>query len=135
LDLLVSFADLIALSSDTFVRPKLTSSGGLTIHSGRHPVVSANRLQQLGQPFVPNDININEYQNFQVITGANGSGKVSFLRCSHSNFLVSNLFVSCSILSLVEYFVDSLSETSCYYHHFSSNRLLCSSTISLYSNS
>jgi DNA mismatch repair protein MSH4 len=101
LDLLVSFADLIALSSDTFVRPKLTSGGSLTIQSGRHPVVSVNRLQQLGQSFIPNDININEYQNFQVITGANGSGKVSvgffsfflFLSVASLPYFLSALFI------------------------------------------
>jgi DNA mismatch repair protein MutS len=76
LDLLVSFADLAALSSDSFVRPQLQQGGSLLVKGGRHPVVSQSRAEYLGLPFVPNDLTVNETQRFIILTGTNGAGKV-----------------------------------------------------------
>lgn len=79
LDMLTSFADLIALSTDTFSRPLLVENGPLQIRSGRHPIVSVCRSNSLGLPFIPNDTDLKEDEQFLLITGINGSGKVSFI--------------------------------------------------------
>lgn len=78
LDMLVSFADLSALSNETYSRPTVCSSeASLVIKSGRHPVVSQNRSQAYGATFIPNDLFMNASQRFVVVTGANGAGKVN----------------------------------------------------------
>jgi DNA mismatch repair protein MutS len=76
LDMLVSFADVVALSTESYVRPILMEAGPMIIRNGRHPIVCKLPIQRLNGLFVPNDILISDLERFQIITGPNGSGKV-----------------------------------------------------------
>ena len=82
LDMLCSFADLVALSSDSFVRPELVYDGSLKIRGGRHLAVS--RLQAFASrgegSFVANDCTIGEDAKFVIVTGPNGSGKSTYIK-------------------------------------------------------
>ena len=60
-----------------YIRPKVTSGGGLIIHEGKHPVLS----ETLGPEFVPNDVELgNGAGDILVITGPNMSGKSTYIR-------------------------------------------------------
>lgn len=60
-----------------YIRPKLTGSGELIIHEGKHPVLA----ETLGPEFVPNDIELgNGAGDILVITGPNMSGKSTYIR-------------------------------------------------------
>lgn len=72
IDMLVGFADLVALSSTSFTRPTLKLSGPMVIRKGRHPIVE--KVQKL-QSFIENDTFLSTASNFQIITGCNGAGK------------------------------------------------------------
>lgn len=72
LDMLLGFADLVALSDAPFTRPVLKQSGPMVIRRGRHPIVE--KVQKI-QPFVENDTFLSAASNFQIITGCNGAGK------------------------------------------------------------
>lgn len=109
--MLTSFADLIALSTDTYSRPLLVEIGPLQIRSGRHPIVSICRSSSLELPFIPNDTDLKEDEQFLLITGINGSGKVSLIFYWLFSF---QLFV-----------VDCLHETSSDHHNYGSNGLFC----------
>lgn len=76
LDMLTSFADLVALSPHPFVRPVLSEGGPTVVQAGRHPVVSCLQVQQMASSFVASDLLISPPDNLHVITGPNGSGKV-----------------------------------------------------------
>ncbi|ORZ32677.1 hypothetical protein BCR44DRAFT_1231227 [Catenaria anguillulae PL171] len=90
-DLLCSFTRLSL--SGTYVRPML-SQGMTVIAQGRHPILSvlANRpstaskhgavncADRATQPYVPNDTYLDSGCNVQIVTGANGSGKTSYLK-------------------------------------------------------
>jgi DNA mismatch repair protein MutS len=56
--------------------PELTDEMQLTIEGGRHPVVE--RL--LDQPFVPNDLALDDTRRMLVITGPNMGGKSTYMR-------------------------------------------------------
>jgi len=74
LDVLSNFAErAIALN---FCRPSLIESAGIEIIEGRHPVVEANQTQ----PFIANDLILNEQTRMHVITGPNMGGKSTYMR-------------------------------------------------------
>jgi len=56
--------------------PNLTDEPRLEIQGGRHPVVEG----VLDEPFVPNDLNLNEARRMLVITGPNMGGKSTYMR-------------------------------------------------------
>ncbi|WP_203140546.1 DNA mismatch repair protein MutS [Marinobacter mangrovi] len=56
--------------------PEFSSEPGLDIAAGRHPVVE----QLLSEPFVPNDLLIDNERRMLVITGPNMGGKSTYMR-------------------------------------------------------
>jgi DNA mismatch repair protein MutS len=77
LDCLSSFA--ICVKKHNYIKPKVTEETSINIKEGRHPVIE--RQLPLGEPFVPNDIYIDqESQQIMIITGPNMSGKSALLR-------------------------------------------------------
>lgn len=81
LDMLTSFADLVALCPHPYTRPIITDDGPLVIKSGRHCIISKLGRQQLfSSSFVANDTFLSPLENFQIITGSNGSGKTVFIK-------------------------------------------------------
>ncbi len=61
-----------------WVRPQLTEDDRLEILGGRHPVVEA--FLPAGQPFVANDVSLDQRERFLLITGPNMAGKSTILR-------------------------------------------------------
>ncbi len=59
-----------------YVRPELARDEELDIAGGRHPVVE----QSLREPFVPNDLHLNDDRRILIITGPNMAGKSVFIR-------------------------------------------------------
>jgi DNA mismatch repair protein MutS len=59
-----------------FVCPELHNRGGIQIIGGRHPVVEA----VISEPFVPNDLELNEKRSLLIITGPNMGGKSTYMR-------------------------------------------------------
>ncbi|MAI57957.1 MAG: DNA mismatch repair protein MutS [Rhodobacteraceae bacterium] len=76
LDVSAGIAEL-SLRED-WVRPVVDDSRCFMVHGGRHPVVEA-ATKLLGDPFVPNDCNIDD-GGIWLLTGPNMSGKSTFLR-------------------------------------------------------
>ena len=77
LDCLSSF--VICVKKHNYIKPKVTEETSINIKEGRHPVIE--RQLPLGEPFVPNDIYIDqESQQIMIITGPNMSGKSALLR-------------------------------------------------------
>jgi DNA mismatch repair protein MutS len=74
LDVLCCFAE----RADTlnYTAPELSDESGLQIRAGRHPVVEFYS----DQPFIANDIQIDENSNLNIITGPNMGGKSTFMR-------------------------------------------------------
>ncbi len=56
--------------------PTLDGRPGIEIVAGRHPVVE----QRGGEPFIPNDLDLNETRRMLVITGPNMGGKSTYMR-------------------------------------------------------
>jgi DNA mismatch repair protein MutS len=56
--------------------PAFSPDAQITITAGRHPVVEAVLLQ----PFVPNDVQLDEQQRMLIITGPNMGGKSTYMR-------------------------------------------------------
>jgi DNA mismatch repair protein MutS len=56
--------------------PTLTDQPGLDIRAGRHPVVEA----VIDEPFIANDLIMNEERRLLVVTGPNMGGKSTFMR-------------------------------------------------------
>lgn len=77
LDMLTSFAELAALSPHPFTIPSITEHGPIVIKAGRHPIISAQVGHHTSTSFVPNDVLLSIYDNMHIITGPNGSGKVT----------------------------------------------------------
>ena len=74
LDVLSNFAErAITLN---YERPELTTTPGLNIIDGRHPVVETT----LDAPFVPNDLQMNAQRRMLMITGPNMGGKSTYMR-------------------------------------------------------
>ena len=59
-----------------YVRPRLCDDAVIEIEAGRHPVVETF----ITQPFVPNDLQLNDSRRMLVITGPNMGGKSTFMR-------------------------------------------------------
>lgn len=62
-----------------YVKPSVNDGDSIQIKSGRHPVVE--RSLPMGEPFIPNDIELdNEQKQVMIITGPNMAGKSIILR-------------------------------------------------------
>ncbi len=59
-----------------YVQPVLADEPGLRIEGGRHPVVE----RVLDEPFVPNDLELDDRRRMLVITGPNMGGKSTYMR-------------------------------------------------------
>ncbi len=59
-----------------YVEPELSDEPGLRIEGGRHPVVE----RVLDDPFVPNDLELDDGRRMLVITGPNMGGKSTYMR-------------------------------------------------------
>ncbi len=77
LDVAASQADLAV--ARRWVRPDVEHSLELTIEEGRHPVVE-EALARERQPFVGNDLALDEERRLWLLTGPNMAGKSTFLR-------------------------------------------------------
>jgi len=60
-----------------YIRPELAEDGRLEIVGGRHPVVERTLR---AEPFVPNDLHLDEEARILIITGPNMAGKSVYLR-------------------------------------------------------
>jgi DNA mismatch repair protein MutS len=74
LDVLANFAERAAHLH--WCCPQLSDTAGIQISAGRHPVVE----QVSEQPFVPNDVQLNQQQRMLMITGPNMGGKSTYMR-------------------------------------------------------
>ena len=74
LDVLASFAErAVALDWN---RPQLVDMPCLRITAGRHPVVE----QVSAEPFVPNDVTLDDERRMLIVTGPNMGGKSTYMR-------------------------------------------------------
>lgn len=77
LDVLQSFAEVAFRNA--YAKPEVRDSEEINIKKGRHPVVE--KSLPLGEPFIPNDIELNNSeQQIMIITGPNMAGKSIILR-------------------------------------------------------
>lgn len=77
LDVLQSFAEVAFRNA--YAKPEVRDSEEIVIKKGRHPVVE--KSLPLGEPFIPNDIELNNgEQQIMIITGPNMAGKSIILR-------------------------------------------------------
>lgn len=77
LDCLQSFAEVAF--KNNYTKPEIRDSDQISIQKGRHPVVE--KSLPLGEPFIPNDIELNNAdQQIMIITGPNMAGKSIILR-------------------------------------------------------
>lgn len=74
LDALLSLA--IAANQWGWVLPTINDSFELNIESGRHPVIEAKG----SEPFIPNDIALDQATRLMLITGPNMAGKSTYIR-------------------------------------------------------
>jgi DNA mismatch repair protein MutS len=74
LDVLACFAER-AVTLDC-VRPELIDEPMLQIDAGRHPVVERARQE----PFIPNDLRLDDARRMLIITGPNMGGKSTYMR-------------------------------------------------------
>jgi DNA mismatch repair protein MutS len=74
IDVLACFAER-ATALDC-VRPELTTEPRLLIEGGRHPVVE----RAAAEPFVPNDLRLDDSRRMLIITGPNMGGKSTYMR-------------------------------------------------------
>jgi len=58
------------------VEPELVDAPGIDIRGGRHPVVE----QVLDEPFVPNDLRLDDETRMLIVTGPNMGGKSTYMR-------------------------------------------------------
>ena len=75
LDVAAALAEAAAMQG--YVRPVLINENRLRIENGRHPVVE--QTLQL-ERFVPNNVQMDDDERIQIITGPNMSGKSTYLR-------------------------------------------------------
>ena len=80
LDMLASFADVVALSPHPHSRPVLLPAGPLVIKAGRHAVLGAQNSQCRTESFVENDTYLDRASNVQIVTGPNGCGKTVYIK-------------------------------------------------------
>jgi DNA mismatch repair protein MutS len=74
LDVLANFAERAAHLN--WCCPQLTDEPGIHIEDGRHPVVEGVS----SQPFVPNDVKLDQARRMLIITGPNMGGKSTYMR-------------------------------------------------------
>lgn len=74
LDVMNNFAE--RADALNFTCPELHNRGGIQITGGRHPVVEA----VISEPFIPNDLDLNEKRSLLMITGPNMGGKSTYMR-------------------------------------------------------
>lgn len=74
LDVLTNLAE--RAETLNLICPELTDTTELHIEAGRHPVVEAVS----NQPFVPNDLALNDQTRMLIITGPNMGGKSTYMR-------------------------------------------------------
>ena len=74
IDVLACFAERAAALD--CVRPELSAEPVLLIEGGRHPVVEC----AAGEPFVPNDLRLEDSRRMLIITGPNMGGKSTYMR-------------------------------------------------------
>ncbi|PAV26710.1 DNA mismatch repair protein MutS [Tamilnaduibacter salinus] len=74
LDVLANFAE--RATSLRLNPPTFSEEPGLDIQAGRHPVVE----QLLDEPFVPNDLLIDDQRRMLILTGPNMGGKSTYMR-------------------------------------------------------
>lgn len=72
--MLVNFAE--RATSLRLIAPEFRAEPGLDVEAGRHPVVE----QLLDEPFVPNNVLMDEQRRMLVITGPNMGGKSTYMR-------------------------------------------------------
>ncbi len=58
------------------IKPEFRAKPGIYIQEGRHPVIE----QVLDQPFIPNDIHLDDDRRMLIITGPNMGGKSTYMR-------------------------------------------------------
>ncbi len=75
IDVAASLAEVAV--RNRYVRPELTEENVLEIVGGRHPVVEQTLREE---PFVPNDLHLDEETRILIITGPNMAGKSVYLR-------------------------------------------------------
>jgi DNA mismatch repair protein MutS len=73
LDVLAAFADT-AMRRD-YVRPEFSAEAGIGIEAGRHPVVEIQV-----EPFIANDVRLDDARKLLLITGPNMGGKSTYMR-------------------------------------------------------
>ncbi len=74
LDVLANFAERAVINN--YSCPTLTDQAGIQITAGRHPVVE----RTLDNPFVPNDLLMDDGRRMLMITGPNMGGKSTYMR-------------------------------------------------------
>ncbi len=74
LDVLANLAE--RADSLNYCRPQLTTTTGINITAGRHPVVE----QVLSEPFIANPITLHQDRRMLIITGPNMGGKSTYMR-------------------------------------------------------
>ncbi|MBQ0731850.1 MAG: DNA mismatch repair protein MutS, partial [Oleispira antarctica] len=74
LDVLINLAE--RASTLRFVAPDLVDERGIHIDDGRHPVVE----EIIDDPFVANDLTLDEQHSMLIITGPNMGGKSTYMR-------------------------------------------------------
>ncbi len=74
-DTLAAFAELAA--DKRYVRPKVDDGFRIDIRGSRHPVVESMGMDE---PFVPNDIELDDHRRLMILTGPNMAGKSTVMR-------------------------------------------------------
>jgi len=74
LDVLTTLAE--RAETLNFTCPKLTQTSGIHISEGRHPVVE----KVLKEPFIANNLELNQNRQMLIITGPNMGGKSTYMR-------------------------------------------------------
>ncbi len=74
LDVISNFAERAVINN--YSCPTLSDQAGIQITAGRHPVVE----RTLDDPFVPNDLNMDDGRRMLMITGPNMGGKSTYMR-------------------------------------------------------
>jgi DNA mismatch repair protein MutS len=78
LDVLAALAD--CASHNNYIKPHVHDGDELAVLDGRHPVVE-RRASSTGDPFVPNDVNLDgTAAQLAILTGPNMGGKSTYLR-------------------------------------------------------
>lgn len=104
LDCLLSFS--IVSHQYRYTRPELNENYLIDIRGGRHPVIE--RQLSAGEPYIPNDIRLDEQQQILIITGPNMSGKSALLRQTALTVLMSQMGCFVPATSAVIGIVDKI---------------------------